>query len=124
MNLNDESRGSNHTPIPSNGEVASAESSGSKTVDENFHLSFESMLPRKRKLTNVASKSHKGKPAKSNKKVLDDHLSWDDLFEDSLQYPVITSGPEGRSLYCLNLNCRAPPGRLCQPDLTGWWRDV
>ena len=33
-------------------------------------------------------------------------------------------GPEGRSLYCLNLNCRAPPGRLLQPDLTGWWRDV
>ena len=83
MNLNDESRGSNHTPIPSNGEVASAESSGSKTVDENFHLSFESMLPRKRKLTNVASKSHKGKPAKSNKKVLDDHLSCDKMFEDS-----------------------------------------
>jgi hypothetical protein len=28
------------------------------------------------------------------------------------------SGPEGRSLYCLNLNCRAPPGRLLQPDLS------
>ena len=33
-------------------------------------------------------------------------------------------GPEGRSLYCLNLNCRAPPGRFLQLDLTGWWRDV
>ncbi len=27
-------------------------------------------------------------------------------------------GPEGRSLYCLNLNCRAPPGRFLQPDLS------
>ena len=27
-------------------------------------------------------------------------------------------GPEGRSLYCLNLNCRAPPGQLLQPDLS------
>ena len=32
--------------------------------------------------------------------------------------------PKGRSLYCLNLNCRVPPGRLLQPDLTGWWWDV
>ncbi len=29
-------------------------------------------------------------------------------------------GPKGRSLYCLNLNCRAPPGRLLQPDLSRW----
>jgi hypothetical protein len=28
-------------------------------------------------------------------------------------------GPEGRSLYCLNLNCRAPPGRFFRSDLTG-----
>ena len=28
-------------------------------------------------------------------------------------------GPEGCSLYCLNLNCRVPPGRLLQPDLIG-----
>ncbi len=28
------------------------------------------------------------------------------------------NGPEGRSLYCLNLNCRAPPGQLLQPDLS------
>jgi hypothetical protein len=33
-------------------------------------------------------------------------------------------GPEGRSLYCLNLNCRATPGRFFRSDLTGWWRDV
>jgi len=33
-------------------------------------------------------------------------------------------GPEGRSLYCLNLNCRAPPGRFFRSDLTGWWQDV
>ncbi len=33
-------------------------------------------------------------------------------------------GPEGRSRYCLNLNCRAPPGRFFRLDLTGWWRDV
>jgi hypothetical protein len=38
--------------------------------------------------------------------------------------PIIPGGPEGRSLYCHNLTCRAPLGRLCQPDLTGWWRDV
>jgi hypothetical protein len=37
---------------------------------------------------------------------------------------TIGDGPEGRSLYCLNLNCRAPPERFLQPDLTGWWRDV
>ena len=36
-----------------------------------------------RKLTGFASQSHKGKPAKSNKKVLDDHLSCDKMFEDS-----------------------------------------
>jgi len=40
------------------------------------------------------------------------------------RYYVVGNGPEGRSLYCLNLNCRASPGRLFQPDLTGWWRDV
>ncbi len=28
------------------------------------------------------------------------------------------NGPNKRSLYCLNLNCRAPPGRLLQPDLS------
>ena len=33
-------------------------------------------------------------------------------------------GPEGRSLYCLNLNCRAPPGRFFRLDLTVWWWDV
>ncbi len=37
---------------------------------------------------------------------------------------VLNDGPAGRSLYCLNLNCRAPPGWLLQPDLTGWWWDV
>ena len=36
----------------------------------------------------------------------------------------LSDGPKGRSLYCLNLNCGAPPGWLFQPDLTGWWRDV
>ena len=41
------------------------------------------MLPKKHKLTDVASQSHKGKPAKSNKKVSDEHLSWDEMFEDS-----------------------------------------
>jgi len=33
----------------------------------------------------------------------------------------VNGGPEGRSLYCLNLNCRAPPGRLLQPDLSFQW---
>jgi hypothetical protein len=28
------------------------------------------------------------------------------------------NGPEGRSLYCLNLNCRAPPGRFFRLDLS------
>ncbi len=36
----------------------------------------------------------------------------------------IICGPEGRSLYCLNLNCRAPPGRFFRLDLTGWCQDV
>ena len=30
-------------------------------------------------------------------------------------------GPEGRSLYCLNLNCRAPPGRFFRSDLSFRW---
>ena len=30
----------------------------------------------------------------------------------------VNDGPEGRSLYCLNLNCRAPPGRLFRSDLS------
>ncbi len=29
-------------------------------------------------------------------------------------------GPEGCSLYCLNLDYRAPPGRFFRLDLTGW----
>ncbi len=33
-------------------------------------------------------------------------------------YFVLHSGPEGRSLYCVNLNCRAPLGRLLQPDFS------
>jgi hypothetical protein len=35
------------------------------------------------------------------------------------QMNVSNDGPEGRSLYCLNLNCRAPPGRFFRSDLTG-----
>ncbi len=40
----DESRGSHHTPMPSDGEVASAMSDGSKSV-ENYHL--ERVIPKK-----------------------------------------------------------------------------
>jgi hypothetical protein len=68
--------------MPSNGEEASV-SGGSKTVNENFHLSFEGMLLKKRKLTDVASQSHKGKPTKSSRKASDNHLSWDKVFEHS-----------------------------------------
>ncbi len=67
VSSDDESRGSDHTPMPSDGEEASAESGGSKTANENFHLSFEGMAPKKHKLTDVASLSHMGKPAKSSK---------------------------------------------------------
>jgi hypothetical protein len=78
---NDESRGSHHTPIPSDGEVASGMSDGSKSVEENFHL--ERVSPKKRKLAKVAIRSHKGNPAKSSEKVSDNQLSWDEVFEDS-----------------------------------------
>ncbi len=48
--------------------------------------------------------------------------------EEKIAFLVIcvslNCGPEGRSLYCLNLNCRAPPGQFLQLDLTGWWQDV
>ena len=67
--------------MPSDGEVASAASGGSKTVNENFHL--EHMWPKERKLTKVAIRSHKSKPARSSKKALDNQLSWDEVFEDS-----------------------------------------
>jgi hypothetical protein len=67
--------------MPSNGEVASATSDGSKSVKENFNL--ERMSPKKRKLAKVAIQSHKGNPAKSSEKALDDKLSWDEVFEDS-----------------------------------------
>ncbi len=77
----DESRGSHHTPIPSDGEVASAMSNGSKSVEENFHI--ERVSPKKRKLARVAIRSHKGNPTKSSKKASDDQLSWDEVFEDS-----------------------------------------
>ncbi len=63
--------------------MASTASGSSKTVNGKFHLSVEGMLPKKRKLTSVASQSHKGKPTKSSKKVSDDQLSWDKMFEDS-----------------------------------------
>ena len=56
-------------------------SNSSKTVKENFHL--ERMCPKKRELTNVVIRSHKGNPAKSSKKALDDQLFWDEVFEDS-----------------------------------------
>ena len=48
----DELHGSHRTPMPSDGEVASATSNGSKTDEENFHL--ERMSPKQRKLTKVA----------------------------------------------------------------------
>jgi hypothetical protein len=76
-----ESRGSHHTPMPSDGEVASAMSNGSKSVEENFHL--ERMSPKKRKLAKVSVQSHKSNPTKSSEKALDDQLSWDEVFEDS-----------------------------------------
>ena len=41
------------------------------------------MCPKKRKLTKVAIQSHKGNPAKSSEKALDDRLFWDEVFEDS-----------------------------------------
>jgi hypothetical protein len=41
------------------------------------------MSPKKHKLTKVAIQSHKGNPAKSSEKDLDDQLSWDEVFEDS-----------------------------------------
>ena len=41
-----------------------------------------------------------------------------------LTHDQLNNGPKGRSLYWLNLNCRASLGRLLQPDLTGWWWDV
>ena len=56
-------------------------SGGSKTVKENLHL--ERMWPKKRKLTKVAIWSPKDNPAKSREKVLDNQLSWDEVFEDS-----------------------------------------
>ncbi len=77
----DESRGSHHTPMPSDGEVASAMSDGSKSVEENFHL--ERVSPKKRKLTKVAVRSHKCNPTKSSEKASDDQLSWDEVFKDS-----------------------------------------
>ena len=67
--------------MPSDGEVASVTSDGSKTVEENFHL--ERMSPKKCKLTKVAIQSDKGDPAKSSEKALDNQLSWDEVFEDS-----------------------------------------
>ena len=66
--------------MPSNGEVASAMSDGSKSV-ENFHL--ERVSPKKRKLAKVAVQSHKGNPTKSSEKASDNQLSWDEVFEDS-----------------------------------------
>ncbi len=41
------------------------------------------------------------------------------LFQaDVIEINPPNHGPEGRSLYCLNLNCRAPPGRFLQQDLS------
>jgi hypothetical protein len=77
---NNESHGSHHTPMPSDGEVASATSNDSNTFKENFNL--ERMSPKTHKLTKVAIRSHKGNPAKSSKKASDNQLSWDEVFED------------------------------------------
>ena len=35
--------------------------------------------------------------------------------------PGNADGPKGHSLYCLNLNCRAPPGRFFRSDLSFRW---
>ena len=75
-----ESRGSHHTPMPSDGEVARAMSDGS-SKSENYHL--QRVIPKKRKLTKFAVRSHKGNPTKSSEKASDDQLSWDEVFEDS-----------------------------------------
>ena len=59
-----------------------------------------------------------------NFKILKNSNVWNKLqnywkMYQKKQYNKENDGPEGRSLYCLNLNCRAPPGRLLQSDLTG-----
>ena len=78
----DQSRGSHHTPKPSDGEVASVMSDSSSDSAENYHLQCDP--PKKRKLTKVVVQSHKGNPAKSSEKASDDQLSWDEVFEDTL----------------------------------------
>ncbi len=77
----DESRGSHHTPKPSNGEVTSVMSNGSSDSAENYHLQRDP--PKKCKLTKVVVQSHKGNPTKSSEKASDGHLSLDEVFEYS-----------------------------------------
>ncbi len=56
-------------------------SDGSSESTKNYHL--QRKIPKKRKLTKVAVRSHKGNPTKSSEKASDDQLSWDEVFKDS-----------------------------------------
>lgn len=80
----DESRGSDSTPMPSDGKISA--NGGGKIVDDNYHLSLDGKCPQKTKVTEVLIGSHKGNPIRkpSEKDIFD----WDDAFEDSYPSPI------------------------------------
>jgi hypothetical protein len=81
MSRDDESRGSAHTPMPSNKDPSASNES---KAEENFYLS-EGKKNKKRRLDDVPSSSCSRKSSGTSKKRRnsDIDLDWDETFKDT-----------------------------------------
>ena len=63
LSSDNESRGDDRTPVPSDGKVSA--SIKSKVADDNCHLSLDGKCPKKQRVTFVPKQSHKSDVATS-----------------------------------------------------------
>ena len=83
LSSDNESRGHNCTPVPSDGKASA--SVDSKVADDNFHLSLGTKFkrPKKHRVTFVPKQSHKSDVAKLPKEHKgSSDIKWDDTFDD------------------------------------------
>ena len=81
MSSDDESRGDNCTPVPSDGEVSA--SVESKVADDNYHLSLDGKCPKKQRVTFVPNQLHKSDVARLSKELKGSNdIEWGDTFDD------------------------------------------
>jgi hypothetical protein len=83
MSSDDESRGEDCTPVPSDGEASA--SVESKVADDNYHLGLSEKFksPKKRRVTFVPKQSHKSDVARLPKEHKgNSDIEWDDTFDD------------------------------------------